>query len=321
VNLVAACDVGLDLRFGGAKIARMNTSPIHTPLHIWWLAIRPKTLGAAVAPVVMGVAMAYADDRFHGGAALAAAAGALLLQIAANFANDYFDWKKGADDERRVGPVRVVAAGLVAPKAMRIAIALTLLAVVPIAAFLVWRAGPAFIGIAGASILFAVLYTGGPKPLAYVGLGDIAAFAFFGPIAVAGTYAAQSRTFEWLPAIAGIGPGFLAMTLLAVNNLRDREGDARVNKRTLAVRFGAGFARAEILLSVVAAAVVPIALAFYSHHWGVLAATAVCGTMVPALRDVLRGGEGHTLNRVLASTGRLIILYGFAFAIGWVIWW
>lgn len=291
-----------------------------TPLHVWWLAIRPKTLGAAIAPVLMGVAMAYAADRFHGGAAAAAAAGALLLQIAANFANDYFDWKKGADDERRVAPVRVVAAGLVAPGTMRIAIVLTLLAVVPIAVYLVWRGGPAFIAIGVASILFAVLYTGGPKPLAYVGLGDVAAFLFFGPIAVAGTYAAQSQTFELLPAIAGVGPGCLAMTLLAVNNLRDRVGDARVNKRTLAVRFGAGFARAEILLSVLAAAAVPVVLAILSGHWGAIAASFACLTMFNALRDVLRGGEGHTLNRVLAATGRLIILYGFAFAMGWVIW-
>lgn len=294
---------------------------LRTPLHVWWLAIRPKTLGAAIAPVIMGVAMAYSADVFHGGAALAALAGALLLQIAANFANDYFDWKKGADDERRVGPVRVVSAGLVAPATMRLAIVLTLLAVVPIAAYLVWRAGPAFIGIAAASILFAVLYTGGPKPLAYVGLGDVAAFAFFGPIAVAGTYAAQSRSFEWLPAIAGIGPGCLAMTLLAVNNLRDREGDARAHKRTLAVRFGAGFARAEIVLSLVAAAAMPAILGAVTGHWGAIAASAACLTMIRPVREVLGGGEGHTLNRVLASTGRLIILYGFTFAIGWVLWW
>ncbi len=291
-----------------------------TPLHVWWLAIRPKTLGAAIAPVLMGTAIAIAAERFHGGAAAAAAAGALLLQIAANFANDYFDWKKGADDERRVGPVRVVSAGLVKPATMRVAIVLTLLAVVPIAAYLVWRGGPAFIAIGAASILFAILYTGGPKPLAYVGLGDVAAFAFFGPVAVAGTYAAQAQRFEWLPAVAGIGPGCLAMTLLAVNNLRDREGDARANKRTLAVRFGAVFARAEILLSVLAAAAVPIALAIHARHWGAIAASLACLTMLPALRDVMRGGEGHTLNRVLAATGRLIILYGFTFAIGWVLW-
>jgi 1,4-dihydroxy-2-naphthoate octaprenyltransferase len=290
-------------------------------LAVWWLAIRPKTLGAAVAPVLMGLAIAWGEGRWHGGAAAAALAGALLLQIAANFANDYFDWKKGADDERRVGPVRVVAAGLVRPAAMRVAIVLTLLAVVPIAAYLVWRGGPAFIAIGVASILFAVLYTGGPRPLAYVGLGDVAAFAFFGPIAVAGTHAAVTTEFAWLPAVAGIGPGSLAMTLLAVNNLRDRVGDARVNKRTLAVRFGAGFARAEILLSILAAAVVPIGLALAEGRWFAIAASLTCLTMIPALRAVFAGGEGHTLNRVLASTGRLIILYGFAFAIGWIIAW
>lgn len=294
--------------------------PTMNAWHVWWLAIRPKTLGAAAAPVAMGVAMAWSAGVFHLGAALAALAGALLLQIAANFANDYFDWAKGADDERRVGPLRVVSAGLVAPATMRLAVVLSLIAVVPVAAYLVWRAGPAFAWIAVASAAFAVLYTGGPRPLAYVGLGDVVAFAFFGPVAVAGTYAAQSQSFAWAPAAAGVGPGCLAMTLLAVNNLRDREGDARAGKRTLAVRFGAGFAKAEIVGSVLAAAAVPAALSAWSGRWGALAASAACLTMAPAIRTVLGGGEGPALNRVLAATGRLIFLYGAAFAIGWIAW-
>ncbi len=291
----------------------------HSPLSIWWLAIRPKTLGAAVAPVLIGIALAWSADVFHAGAALAGLAGALLLQIAANFANDYFDWKKGADDATRVGPTRVVSAGLVAPRVMKIAIVLTLLAVVPLAVYLVVRAGPAFAVIAATAILFAVLYTGGPFPLAYVGLGDIVAFAFFGPVAVAGTFAAQAQRFDWLSVIAGIGPGCLAMTLIAVNNLRDREGDARAKKRTLAVRFGARFARVEIVLSVVAAAAVPIVLAVLTHRWFVVAASIACLSLVPALRLVLAGGEGMTLNRVLAATGRLLLLYGATFAVGWAI--
>ncbi|MFO0828142.1 MAG: 1,4-dihydroxy-2-naphthoate polyprenyltransferase [Phycisphaerales bacterium] len=291
----------------------------HSRANIWWLAVRPKTLGAAIAPVLMGIAMAWVDDRYDMASAAAAMCGALLLQIAANFANDYFDWKKGADDERRVGPVRVVSAGLVAPATMRIAIAATLLAVIPLAAFLVWRAGPAFIAIAVAGIVFALLYTGGPMPLAYVGLGDVAAFAFFGPVAVAGTYAAQAQRFEWLPAIAGVGPGCLAMALLAVNNLRDREGDAAAHKRTLAVRFGATFARMEIVCSVLAAAAIPIALAWWTHRWFVIAASLACATMVPSIRAVMAGAEGMTLNRVLAATGRLMLLYGAAFSIGWIV--
>ncbi len=287
--------------------------------NIWWMAIRPKTLGAAIAPVLMGIAIAWRSDVGHLGAALAALVGALLLQIAANFANDYFDFKKGADDERRVGPVRVVSAGYVSPGTMRIAIGLALLAVVPIAGYLVWRAGPAFAAIAAAAMLFAILYTGGPLPLAYVGLGDVAAFFFFGPVAVAGTYAAQAQRFDWLPAIAGIGPGCLAMTLLAVNNLRDRVGDAAVGKRTLAVRFGAGFARAEIVLSVVAAAVVPVVLALETRQWFAMLATLSCATMVPWLRRVVGGAEGMELNRVLAATGKLLVLYGGAFALGWIL--
>jgi 1,4-dihydroxy-2-naphthoate octaprenyltransferase len=297
----------------------MTPTPI-SPSHVWWLAIRPKTLGAALAPVLMGISMAFAADAFHLGAAAAAMAGALLLQIAANFANDYFDWKKGADDERRVGPLRVVSAGLVKPATMRIAIVLALSLVVPVAAYLVVRAGPAFAAIALAAVAFAVLYTGGPMPLAYVGLGDVAAFLFFGPVAVAGTFAAQAQRFEWLPAIAGIGPGCLAVTLLAVNNLRDREGDARVRKRTLAVRFGETFARAEVVVSVLAAAAVPVALAALTHRWGALLATAACALLVPSLVRVARGAEGMALNRVLAATGKLLLVYGLAFAVGWAAW-
>lgn len=299
---------------------RQDPQLVRGPIHIWWLAIRPKTLGAALAPVLMGISMAFADDASHAGAAAAALAGALLLQIAANFANDYFDWKKGADDDKRVGPLRVVSAGLVRPATMRLAIVIALVLVVPIAAYLVVRAGPAFAVIALAAVAFAVLYTGGPMPLAYVGLGDVAAFLFFGPVAVAGTYAAQAQRFELLPALAGIGPGCLAVTLLAVNNLRDREGDARVRKRTLAVRFGETFARAEVIGSVVAAAIVPIALAVVTQRWGAVAASAACAMLAPSLVAVARGAEGMTLNRVLASTGKLLLVYGLAFAIGWSVW-
>jgi 1,4-dihydroxy-2-naphthoate octaprenyltransferase len=291
-----------------------------SPLQIWWLAIRPKTLGAAIAPVLMGTAMAFRDGPIDLGIAFAVIAGALLLQIAANFANDYFDWRKGADGADRVGPLRVVSAGLVAPASMRLAIVLVLLLVVPIAVVLAMRAGQAFLWIGGLGALFAVLYTGGPKPLAYVGLGDVAAFAFFGPVAVAGTHAAQTLAFAWEPMLAGVGPGCLAATLLAVNNLRDRAGDALVGKRTLAVRFGAGFARAEIAVSLAAAALVPIVLGGATGNWGGVLALAACISMIPSLRVVFGGGEGHALNRVLAATGRTLALYGLLFAIGWCAW-
>lgn len=270
--------------------------------------------------MLIGVGIAWGDRAFHLGAALAALAGALLLQVAANLANDYFDWKRGADDDRRVGPLRVVSAGLVSPRAMRVAMVLTLALIVPLAAYLAWRAGPAFVAIGAAAILFALLYTGGPWPLAYLGLGDVAAFAFFGPVAVAGTYAAQALRFDWLPVWAGVGPGALAVALLAINNLRDRAGDARANKRTLAVRFGAAFARAEIVLAVAVAAIVPLVLAALTGRWLVLAATGACLLAVPSLRAVTRGGEGMTLNRALAALGKVLLVYGPSFALGWAIW-
>ncbi len=289
------------------------------PLRVWLEATRPKTLSASIAPVAIGTAIAYGANGFHALACVAALLGALGVQVACNLANDCFDGKKGADGPLRVGPRRAVASGLIAPQTMlRAAIAVLLMIVLPCATYLALRAGWPFLALGGVAAALAVLYTGGPFSLAYVGLGDLFAFVFFGPVAVAATYAAQTTQWSWTPALAGLGPGFLACAILTINNLRDEESDRLAHKRTLAVRFGAAFARTEFVACAIGAAGVAVGLAAWFRHWPLLAAVFAVLTLLPAIRRVLAGESGAPLNATLASTGRALFLYGILFSIGWI---
>ena len=230
------------------------------PWSVWLMAARPRTLTAAIAPVLVGTAAAIADGGFAPLPALAALCGAVWIQIGTNFANDYFDARKGADSER-VGPTRVTQAGLVAPRAMRRAIGLAFGAAFACGIYLVAVAGWPVVAIGLASILCGVAYTGGPYPLGYHGLGDLFVFVFFGPVAVAGTYFVQ--TLRWSPAVAWISVpvGSLCVAILVVNNLRDLGSDRKAGKRTLVVRHGRRFGRAQYGLLVAAAYAAPAVLA------------------------------------------------------------
>jgi len=220
---------------------------------VWILASRPKTLAAAIAPVIIGCAMAYADNAFHWLAALAALFGSVMIQIGTNFANDYFDFKKGTDTHERIGPVRVTQAGLVKPVTMKRAIAIAFGLAFLAGIYLVWRGGLPVIGIGLLSILFGILYTAGPLPLGYNGLGDIFVFLFFGLVAVGGTYYVQALTITPEAIIAGAAPGFWSVGILTVNNLRDIDNDRKGGKKTLAARFGRTFARSEYVMCVLGA--------------------------------------------------------------------
>ena len=277
-------------------------------------AARPKTLPAAVAPVAMGSALAERDDVFMVTAALAALAGAVFIQIGTNFANDYFDFRKGTDDDERIGPKRATAAGWVAPRTMKratvIAFGLAMLAGVYLVGLRGWPM--AVLGIV--SIILGVLYTAGPKPLAYVGLGDLFVLVFFGPIATAGTYFAQAGEFTTASWIAGLAPGLISTALLTVNNLRDIEGDRRSGKRTLAVRLGATFAKSEYVLCIVLASLVPIALHMYFDFPKVmLLAALICVMAVPLMIKVVQSKSGQPLSSPLAGTGALLILFAITF--------
>lgn len=299
-----------------------DTAPIRPAgARVWLDAARPRTLGAAVGPVLLGAAFAVDAGGAHFPSLLAALACALLLQVAANFANDYYDFLKGADTAARVGPVRATASGLVTPAQMRRALALTLAAAFLLGLYLVWRGGWPILVIGLLSMLFAVLYTGGPYPLGYLGLGEVFVFLFFGPVAVAGTAYVQTLSFDPLAAVAGIGPGLFSVAILTVNNLRDRDEDSRTGKRTLAVRFGARFARAEYALSLLVALLgVPALLcALPGGHGGTFAALPVLVPAAFAVRTVSRE-SGPSLNRMLGGTGKLLLLYSLLFGAGWMLW-
>lgn len=289
------------------------------PSRPWIEAIRPKTLGASLCPVLMGAALAWHDGVFAWMPVVAALVGACLLQIASNFANDLYDGIRGTDAGERLGPQRAVASGLITPRAMRGALALVLaLAAIP-AGFLAWHAGWAFaaIGIAGA--VCAVGYTAPPMSLAYRGLGDLFVFGFFGPLAVAGTRAACDGQWTSAALVCGIAPGAIGVALLATNNLRDRVGDAANGKRTLAVRFGEQFGRVQIALAHALAVLVPFVAYFFGVPRGAIAASMLALLLVPISLAVLMGRDGAALNRTLAGFGAMLYLYGAVFAAGVVV--
>jgi len=291
-------------------------------VNVWILASRPKTLPAAVAPVLIGSAIAYAGQiPFHALSFACALIGAILIQIGTNFANDYFDFVKGTDTAERIGPMRATQAGLIAPKTMRNAFIIAFaLALIP-GAYIIARGGWPFVLIGVVSIICGILYTGGPYPLGYLGLGDLFVLIFFGPVAVCGTYYLQALSLSWNVMIAGFAPGLLSVALLTVNNLRDIEQDRVGRKRTLAVRFGRGFARAEYVVSIaVACVVIPLYFALtLKDPWFVLVPLVSAVLAIAPLRVVLTSRDGPALNGALASTGKLLLAFSLLFSVSWLL--
>ncbi|MBF0475719.1 MAG: 1,4-dihydroxy-2-naphthoate polyprenyltransferase [Deltaproteobacteria bacterium] len=286
----------------------------------WALAARPKTLWAAVSPVIIGTAMAFEAGRGHWLSAVMAGIGAILIQIGTNFANDYFDYLHGADKGERLGPVRLTQAGLVKPAAMKTAFIVAFALAFLVGVYLVWRGGWPIVVIGVLSIMFGIAYTGGPFPLGYHGLGDVFVFIFFGLVAVGGTYYVQALQLDGIVLLAGVAPGLFSTAILTVNNYRDIDTDRQAGKRTLAVRFGPAFARMEYLISLLGACLVPVVLCLRSGgHVYALAATLVFLAAIPSLKIVFREKPGRVFNEVLAGTGKLLLLYSIIFSIGWMI--
>ena len=226
----------------------MIQSESSSKLGAWKLAVRPKTLPAALAPVIVGIALALSDKVFTLLPALAAMGGALLLQIGVNLANDYFDFKKGIDSEERLGPIRVTQTGLISPKGVLLGMVVTFGCSLMVGLYLVMVGGWPILVVGLASILSALAYSGGPSPLASLGLGDLFVFIFFGLVAVCGTYYVQTGTLTPMVVWSSLPMGFLITAILVVNNLRDLESDGAVGKKTLAVLIGKRGARLEYLL-------------------------------------------------------------------------
>ena len=283
----------------------------------WVMAARPKTLTAAVAPVLVGIGLA----DFHGALvwrpALAALVGAILIQIGTNLANDYYDFVRGGDTEERVGPVRVTQAGIIAPKDVRNGMIAVLAAAMLVGVYLVFVGGWPIVWIGLASVACAVLYTGGPFPLAYHGLGDVFVFLFFGLIAVAGTVYVQALVWPADAWLAGAGLGALSTAILVVNNLRDIETDAKANKRTLAVRLGPAGTKAEFVLMLALGAAVPI-VGVVRFGWPLLslAALAFLPLAIAPTRAVLTFTDPRELLPALGGTARVVVVYGVLLATG-----
>ena len=281
----------------------------------WIEAARPKTLPAAVAPVVAGTALAVNQDGFHSLPALLCLLFALLIQIATNFANDYFDFKKGTDNAMRKGPKRAVAQGWITPRAMMIATVVTLFLAFLTGVGLIPFGGYGLIVVGVLSIAFAILYTGGPWPLAYLGLGDLFVLIFFGWIAVMFTYFVQAGTHAWLAFHLGTAVGCLSVNLLLINNYRDYDNDKASRKNTTVVKFGLGYGRWQYRVALL--------LAILSSAW--IARTIREPLFLISLLPILPGfaianrlntaDTVQTFNKLLKQTSGILLLYAIVASI------
>jgi len=279
---------------------------------IWLMAARPRTLPAAVAPVLVGTALAATEGTFHPLVFAAAMIGALFIQVGTNLSNDYSDARRGADADDRLGPVRVTAGGLVPPRQVLIATYVAFGVAVLAGSYLIAVAGWELLAVGAASILAGVLYTGGPRPYGYEGLGEVFVFLFFGVVAVAGSYFAQVERLEWEPFALAVPVGLLAAAILVVNNVRDLETDRRAGKRTLAVRLGRPRARglygAMVYVAFLSVPVPWLAGADSVGPWVMLAWLAL-PLAVPIVRIVRNRTDGPSLNGALARTGQLQLAF------------
>jgi 1,4-dihydroxy-2-naphthoate octaprenyltransferase len=285
----------------------------------WIAAARLRTLPAAAAPVAVGTACAHAAGAIAWGPALAALGGSLAIQIGTNFANDVFDAEKGADGPDRIGPLRAVSAGLITAAAMKRAMVAAFALASVFGLYLTVSAGWPIAVLGLVSIAAGIAYTGGPYPLGYHGLGDIAVMAFFGFVAVCGTAYVQLGQVPALAWWASIPVGSLATAILVVNNVRDRTTDARVGKRTLAVRFGRKGAIVEYVGLLAAAYAVPIGLALCAGAPTRLLPLATLPLALARVRALLRAATGPEHNACLAATAQLLALHGVLFAVGLVL--
>ncbi len=283
------------------------------------MAIRPKTLPAAVGPVAVGTSVAYTVDKFALFPALGCLVGALLLQIAVNLANDYFDYKNEIDSDERLGPVRVTQSGLISPSAVRNGMIVSLFLAMLVFTYLSFVGGLPIVIIGLFSVLAALAYSGGPYPLASHGLGELFVFIFFGPVAVGGTYLVQAGQLSWLAMVAAVPPGLLITAVMVVNNLRDIETDKKAGKNTLAVLLGSRNTIVEYRVLVGLSYCIPLGI-YFGTGFGMAVlfplATVPLGWSLGKKVGLL---AGKRLNNFLAATAGLSLAYSLLFSFGLVV--
>ena len=297
----------------------------------WVAAARPQTLPAAAAPVIVGVGLAVHDGVAAVAPAVAAFVGAALIQIGTNFANDYYDAIQGADTDDREGFTRVTQAGLIEPRQVKAAMYLTFAAAVVVGSYLVYVGGVPILVIGLLSVISGIAYTGGPYPLGYHGLGDLFVFVFFGVIAVTGTYYVQAAAVladpltTTIPAgtitleavVASLPIAAISTNILVVNNIRDKAEDETTGKRTLAVRFGYRFSRAEYIGLLAVAYLVPVWLWLATEFsMTVLLPLVTLPVAIRVAETIRTETSGAALNPALETTGKLLAGYALLFGVG-----
>ena len=294
-----------------------SAAPAPSGTRIWLMAARLRTLPAAIAPVVVGTSLAGYAGVFHPLRLIAALIGAIFIQVGTNLSNDYSDARRGADTEDRLGPVRITAGGLVPPQRVLAATYISFGVAVLAGIYLIIVAGPLLLLIGAASILAGVLYTGGPRPYGYEGLGELFVFLFFGIVAGAGSYFVQVKHLHWEAFALAVPVGLLAAAILVVNNVRDIDTDRRAGKKTLAVRLGRERTRLLYATIVYGAYVLaPVTWLFDELDAWLLLPLLSLPIAVPLVRLVRNHSDGPSLNRALAQTGMLQLAFCMLLAAG-----
>ncbi len=296
----------------------LESTSIMSKFKIWWLTIRPATLWAGSAPVFLGTALAFEQDKAKLGIALLALICAIFIQIACNLVNDYSDFQKGTDNDQRLGPARAAHQGWLTVDQLKKAVIYCLAIALILGLYLSYVGGIYILLLGIASLLAAVAYTAGPFPLAYLGLGDLFVLLFFGLGAVCGTYYLQTQELNLLVILASLAVGSIATAILVVNNLRDRINDAKSHKNTLAVRFGAGFTRFEYFFLLVFAFLFCL-YAFFSVDGKQAYSYLVPMIFAPyayRLGREVQQKDGKDLNPLLGKTAKLELFYCLSLSLG-----
>ena len=284
-------------------------------LQVFFQAARPKTLSASIIPVIIGSSVAYADMHFSWMIFLLTLVSALLIQIGTNFANDLYDFIKGADNDSRIGPDRVTQLGLLSVSSMKMITAFIFLISICCGYPLVLKGGFPILCVGLISIISGYLYTAGPYPLGYNGLGDVFVFIFFGPIAVCGTYFLQTENINFFVLLCGIICGLLSTALLCINNLRDISTDKESGKKTLAVRFGSKFVQIEFSLILVFIYLISFLLYIDSNKFSLLSTLLTIPISINLINSIL-AKKGAELNNMLGSVSRFMLIHSCLLIIG-----